>query len=195
MSPTAPRTIRLETERYIVRTLETTDATENWRHWMTDPATMRNLNINATVLSDDQIRAYIGRFDRQTSHLLGIFEKDGGRLIGIRAIYIDPDHREFLLNVLVGESDARNRGARAETLEPIFRYFFDDLDLLAVNASAVSTNEPILRKMESRGWTRLNTSTKAAANGQGPVQIHTYRLTRDQWRKRSTSPDADGESS
>ncbi len=195
MSPTAPRTIRLETERYIVRTLETTDATENWRRWMTDPATMRNLNINATVLSDDQIRAYIGRFDRQTSHLLGIFEKDGGRLIGIRAIYIDPDHREFLLNVLVGESDARNRGARAETLEPIFRYFFDDLDLLAVNASAVSTNEPILRKMESRGWTRLNTSTKAAANGQGPVQIHTYRLTRDQWRKRSTSPDADGESS
>jgi hypothetical protein len=69
------------------------------------------------------------------------------------------------------------------------------MDLLAARASAVSTNDPILRLMESRGWVRLSTSRKAAAGGAGFVEIHSYRLPRDIWRKRFSTSDAESESS
>jgi hypothetical protein len=62
---------------------------------MTDPLTMRNLNVKPATLTGEQIHEYISRFDRKTSHLLGIFEKESGRLIGISAIYIDATAASF----------------------------------------------------------------------------------------------------
>lgn len=180
----APRVINLETPHYIVRTLETTDATESWRHWMTDPATLRNLNAKPVVLTDAEIRAYIARFDRKTSHLLGIFEKDTGHLIGIRAIYIDPQHAEFLVNVLVGESEARNKGARTETRDVIYRYFFETLDLQSARCTVLATNTPVLRIMDRAGWVQEHTDHKPATDGAGFVEIRSFRLTRAVWKQR-----------
>lgn len=179
----APRTINLETPDYIVRTLDASDATESWRHWMTDPATMRNLNAQPTVLTDTQIRDYIARFDRKTSHLLGIFDKQSGTLIGIRAVYIDPVRSEFLVNVLVGETEARNKGARTQSRTVMYRYFFEELDLQTARASAVSTNEPIINMMHRNGWIREHTDRKPAASGQGTIELYHYRLPREVWRQ------------
>jgi RimJ/RimL family protein N-acetyltransferase len=187
---TIPRTIRLETPHYIIRTLETDDATEAWRDWMNDPDTLRNLNAAPTDRSLQEIRAYIEGFDRKTSHLLGIFEKETGDLVGIRAIYIHPKLREFLMNVLIGEREARNKGARSESRVEAYRYFFEELDMVAARCTVVSTNEPVLRTMDRNGWAFQRTELKLAASGQGFVELREYRLTREAWRRKEAERNA-----
>lgn len=178
------RIITLETPDYIGRTLEPGDTTESWRTWLTDPQTARNLNARPAELSEEVVSRYVAAFDRTTSHLLGIFEKQTGKLIGIRAIYIDLERREFLVNVLIGESEARNKGARTQTRTVMYRYFFEDMDLETARCTAVADNTQILKVLEQNGWIREHTEEKAAASGDGFVQLHHFRLPRNIWRRK-----------
>jgi RimJ/RimL family protein N-acetyltransferase len=182
-APHGPLAIKLETPNYVVRTLEPEEATEPWQDWLNDPATMRNLNAPPTTMSRDQIKEYIESHDRVTGHLLGIFAKETGQLVGIRAIYIDPECNEFLVNILIGERDARGKGARSETRTVIYRFFFEELGLDSARCSVVASNDAILRVMDRQGWVREHTSLKPAASGEGFVELHHFRLTRAVWRR------------
>lgn len=182
--PLKPRTISLETPHYLVRSMELSDISTGWRDWLKDPQTARNLNVRPEALSEETLRNYVGTFDRANAHLLGIFEKEIDRLIGVRAIYISHQTGEFLVNVLIGESDARNKGARSETREVIYRYFFEEMDLKSAICSVVSTNAAVLRIMDRNGWIREGASAKPSAYGLGSVELLTFRLTRDEWRRR-----------
>jgi RimJ/RimL family protein N-acetyltransferase len=180
--PLAPRTIRLETANYLLRTLEPADAAESWRDWLADPDTARQLNAQPARLTLEALRNYIASFNRATAHLLGVFEKDGGRLIGIRAIYINEPRREFLVNVLIGERDARNKGARSETRAAIYRYFFDEMDLETARCTVLATNAPILRVMARGGWIHERTEQRPSPE-QGTIELLHFRLPREVWRQ------------
>lgn len=180
--PVAPRDIRLETPRYVVRTLELTDATETWRDWLTDPLAARNLNAKPERLSDEALRKYITSFNRATSHLLGVFEKESERLIGVRAVYIDSQRSEFLVNVIIGETDARNKGARTETRTVMYRYFFEEMNLQTARCSVVESNTAVFKVMDDNGWIPEGTSRKPNAAGEGHVVLHHFRLPREVWR-------------
>ena len=182
MSAIAPRDIRLETENYIVRTLAPGDATEAWGKWLMDPVAQRMLNTSPTTMSVADLRNYIARFDRRLSHILGIYEKTNGRLIGIRAVYIAPAQSEFLVNVLIGETDARNKGARGETRTVMYKYFFEDMDLKTARCTVLDSNAPVLKVMWDNGWIKERTEFKPAAAGQGTIPLHHFLLPRDVWR-------------
>jgi RimJ/RimL family protein N-acetyltransferase len=179
----APRTIRLETPHYIVRTIEQSDGTDNLRGWMTDPVTVRGLNARPTAWTDKELREYVAKFDRVTSHLLGIFEKETGLLVGVRALYVNHQRKEFLVNVLIGESQARGKGARTESSEAMYRFFFTEMGMHAALCTVLSTNDAILRVMDRNGWVQVRSDLKPAANGQGFVEIREFRLSREAWKR------------
>lgn len=180
----SPVTISLETPHYLLRTLEPGDATPAWQEWMTDDVAVRNLNARPATVALDQIRDYIEKHDRTTSHILGMFEKETGRLVGVRVIYVDPAHKEFLVNVLVGEAQARGKGARSETADVIYRYFFEELGLESARCHVLASNEEIIGVMHRRGWSREHVDRVPAASGAGSVERQHFRLTRDAWRAR-----------
>lgn len=181
--PANPFTIRLETAHYLLRTIDSNDATESWAEWLMEPTTARALNAAPLKLDVVMIRSYIATFDRKKSHLLGIFEKTSGTLVGVRAIYIDWHHREFMVNVLIGEVGARGKGARSETRDVIYHYLFEDLGLEIARVSVLSTNTAVIRLVEQVGWTLIHSSHKTSANGGPMIQAHEYQLTRDQNRR------------
>lgn len=177
-----PHTIRLETPHYVVRTIEPGDATDEWQQWLLDPVAARMLNVQPERLSQEALQAYIARFDRSTAHLLGIFEKDAGHLVGIRAVYVDPSLGEFLVNVLVGETGARNKGARGESRTVMYRYFFEDMGLHTARCTVLSHNAPILKVMRDNGWIFDRTERRSAAAGDSTVEILHFHLPREVWR-------------
>lgn len=178
-----PHNIRLETPDYIVRTMAAGDDVEGWRDWLMDPETARNLNMRPLRLGEGETHAYIASFNGTTSHLLGIFAKITGRLVGIRAVYVDPNRKEFLVNVLIGGAGARNKGARTQSRTAVYRYFFEDLDLHTARATVLAVNEHVLAGMEKRGWVHEHTDYKPNVNGDGLLELRHFRLSRDRWRE------------
>ena len=130
----------------------------------------------------EEIRAYIASFDRITSHILGIYEKQAERLVGIRVVYVDPKTREYLVNILVGESDARGKGARHETRFAMHNFMFETLGMEAARCSVLAQNTEMIATLERNGWMKEHTDYKPKANAEGLVQILHFRLSRDTWR-------------
>jgi RimJ/RimL family protein N-acetyltransferase len=177
-----PQTLSAETPHFLIRTLNVADAHESWCEWLMDARAQTNLNATPRRLTLDEVRAYIASFDRIKSHIMGIFEKATGKLVGIRAAYVDRARRECLLNTLIGEAGARGKGAQRETRYAMHNFVLEDLDLDSACASVVGENEYMLRTLSETGWIHEHTSVKPRANGEGFVQLHHFRLTREVWR-------------
>lgn len=177
----APRKIRLEARHFIVRTAEADDVSPRWSGWLADPLKTRMLNANPITLSVDQIRNYVGGFDHVKSHILGVFDRASGDITGFWEVYVEWAHREFLLNVLIGERGRAAINAREESQQVICEYFFRELDLAAMRCSVVSTNTLMLRVMVDKGADHVHTSQKVAAGGGSPIQLLHFRLSKDAW--------------
>ena len=175
--------IRLESPHYVLRTVEAGDVSERWTQWMTDGGTARMLNARPRAATPDEIRKYVASFDGRNSHLLGIFEKDGGSLVGIWAVSINWTLKEFTVNVLIGEVQARGKGAREETREVMYPYFFEVLEMKAARCSVLAHNTPTLRVMQADEWELTGISFKAAVEGGMPIELRDYRLPRETWAR------------
>lgn len=176
--------IRLECANYLLRTMEPADALVDWGDWLANPTTARLLNATPHVMNEAARRAYIEKFRASPHHLLGIWEKASGALIGFWQVQVDEARKEFLLNVLIGVEEARSKGAQDDTCDLIYEHFFDRLGMVAVRCSALERNERMIDHLLRRRWTHIGTDEKASASGPRPVVIHLFRLSRDDWRAR-----------
>jgi len=179
----APFTIAIDTPNYVVRTLEESDDMGNWGEWIADPNTARMLNAMPKTMTADDFKKYVRRFDRIESHLLGIFRKDGGQLVGMFSNYIDWKRSDFVMNLIIGEVPERKTHVRHETSWRVNRYFFEELDLKAQRATTLSTNIPAIRALEEKNWTLAGRTTKPSADGKGAVEILLYTRSREVWAR------------
>lgn len=177
--------IRLESENFVLKTMEIPDAELDWGRWTANPTTARMLNAPRRVLSLTERQAYVSSFDSGNNHLLGIWEKPGGDLIGLWSIYVDEQRKEFLLNVLVGSSERRHNGALKETRHLIYQHFFEALGLESARCSVSAQNQQMIDFLLALQWERTGVSRKPSASGAGSVEIQQFRLPREVWRKRT----------
>lgn len=178
----APATLFMETPHFIIRTISVDDVAENWCDWLTDPTAQVNLNASPKRLAIEDVRKYVGAFNRVTSHINGIFAKEDQQLIGIRVAYANYERSEALLNTLIGEASARGRGANHETRYAMHNFVFEQLDLSSAVAFVVDDNAYMMRLLSSTGWVLEHTAQKPRASGAGFVPLHQFRLSRDAWR-------------
>ena len=176
-----PRAIRFETQHYIVRTLEPADVTERACAWFADPGKASMINAAARALSPAEFTVYITSHDRVTGHALGIFDRATGLHIGLWAIYIDWERREFLVNVIVGER-GYDPGARHETQRKLTSVFFEDMDLETVRFSVLSRNQRMEGRLDGAGIAPEHTSFSPSVVGRAFEEIHHYSVTREVWR-------------
>jgi RimJ/RimL family protein N-acetyltransferase len=177
--------ISLDCANYRLRTMTTADAGLDWGAWLANPATARLLNTAPRTMSEAERAAYIARFDGRENHLLGIWEKASNTFIGFWAVYIDTSAREFVLNVVVGDTSARAKGAQNDTCDLIYEHFFERLNMTAVRCTVSARNEKMIDHLIRRRWTHVGATTKPAVDGGPPLIIHAFRLTKEAWRARS----------
>ena len=184
-----PIDILIDTPNYIVRTLKETDDIGNWGEWLDEPNTARMLNAAPKKFTADDFKKYIRGFDRINSHVLGIFRREDGQLIGMWSNYVDWKRSEFLINLVIGEVPERKTHVRHETSWRVNRYFFEKLDLKFQRATTLATNVPAIRALEEKRWNLSARSTKPAADGQGSVEVLIYTRSREVWRSQTPMSD------
>lgn len=185
----APINITIDTPNYVVRMLQETDDMGNWGDWLAEPNTARMLNAVAKTLTIDDFKKYVRGFDRIDSHLLGIFRRERGALVGMWSNYIDWPRSEFLINLIVGDIPERKTHVRHETSWRVNRYFFEELDLKFQRATTLATNIPAVRALEEKRWSLSGRTTKPSADGQGSVEILLCTRSRDVWKSQTPMSD------
>lgn len=177
-----PRTIFLDTEHYVLRTLEPADITERACGWFADPAKARMINAPAHALTPDAFKDYILSHDRITGHALGIFEKPSLRHVGMWSAYIDWERREFQLNVLVGEYLANPSGAYYETDRVLQDYMFETLDLETLRCACLARNTRMVTRFEVAGLAPEHVEHMPSASREAFEQINHYRVPKRVWQ-------------
>jgi RimJ/RimL family protein N-acetyltransferase len=183
--PKIPKTnVRIDCGRYLIRTIKPDDASDAWAAWMSDPEVIAMLNSGGKVLTRGDIVAYIKKFDQRSHLLLGIFEQASGLHLGIFRIDIDPKLRRFLVFLLIGEAQYRNKGVTNEITVPFRDYFFETLGLSIMMATALAHNQAIIHYLLKSGWSldqTLPRSVKSQTDG-GMLDLCCFSMTREAWR-------------
>src|ERR1700693_5738916 len=84
-----PKNVRIQSEKYLVRTIAADDASDRWAGWMGDPEAKHMLNLPARTWTKADVVGYIKTFDQRSVLLLGIFEKSSGAHLGILTVDIN----------------------------------------------------------------------------------------------------------
>ena len=180
----AKKNVRIHTEKYLIRTIETTDASDRWAGWMSDPEAMHMLNMPARSWKKADVVDYIKTFDQRSSLLLGIFEKQRGTHIGIFTVDINHMLSQFLVNLLIGEPDYRNKHVTSSIALPFREYFFETLGLNTSMASVLARNAAMIHYLQKNGW-KLDQTLKHGAKSNADsamLDVCLFSLSRDAWR-------------
>ena len=181
----AKKKVRIHSEKYLIRTIEMDDASDRWANWMSDPEAMYMLNMPARGWNKNDVINYIKTFDQRSSLLLGIFEKQGGTHIGIFTVDINYVQSQFLVNLLIGEPEYRNKNVTSSLTMPFREYFFETLGLNLSMASVLARNTPIIHYLLKNGW-KLDQTLKhgAKSNADGTMlDVCLFSLSREAWRE------------
>jgi RimJ/RimL family protein N-acetyltransferase len=176
--------VRIDSDKFLVRTIEADDASDRWAGWMSDPEVRYMLNMAPRSWKKADVASYIDTFNQGQNLLLGIFDKQSGTHVGICTIDINPALGHFLLNLLIGEPDYRNKHVTTSIAESSLSYFFETRGLNTAVASVLAHNAPMIHWLRKNGWQLEQTrrqSAKSHADGT-MLDVCLFSLRRESWR-------------
>jgi RimJ/RimL family protein N-acetyltransferase len=178
------KTVRIDSGDYYMRTATQDDASDRWGAWMADPEAVHMLNAPPRTLTRDEVAAYITSFDQRSHVLIGIFATASDKLLGFLRVDIDPKLGRFLVSMLIGEPEYRNKGVTNAITVPFRDYFFETLGLEVMLATALSHNKPIIHYLLRSGWHLDKTvprHVQSHADG-AMLDLCYFSQTREAWR-------------
>lgn len=121
--------LRLETDRFVVRSGAREDVTDDFLAWLADPEVMIGLNLPQRKLSRTQAVRYVLAHDNRTRFFLLVCDKADGRAIGFFIVTADPKHRCAETSVVIGDRDYWGKNVVIEVRSAILDFLFDTLDM------------------------------------------------------------------
>lgn len=177
--------LKIETQRYVLRSLTPADVDDRYASWLGDPEVMQTLNAPPRQVSRADLQRYVARFNNKTSFHLGIFDKASGRKIGIYSIYVDPGNSLAETNVAIGEREFWGRKAVLETRAALLDFLFDVVGVFKVWGRPFARNFPAVFNYKAQGFTCegvLRQHRKSVDGGR--LDQLMFGLLRDEWHAR-----------
>ena len=176
-------TVRLETERLILRRLVPEDAEAMYRNWASDPEVTRFLTWQphgSPAVSEVFIRGKMAEYEDPDAYCWGIELKALGQVIGtISAVRLE----EAVDAVELGYALGRlwwGQGLMPEAAGRVMRFFFEEVGVRRICAKHDVNNPKSGRVMQKLGMRREGTLRGAARSNQGIVDVTVYaRLWED----------------
>lgn len=136
--------ISVHSDRYHLRTMKESDASETFIGWLNSPEILSGLNIPPRAWTVDGLRGFIASFDCINRHLIGIEERESAALIGFYVLDINPLHRTCQITAAVGDPAHVGRNVLYEASPVLVRHLFDKRDVEKISARVVATNRRVL---------------------------------------------------
>ena len=190
-TPTKGRPVRLQTKRFLLRSLTPNDSLERWSNWLKDPEVMGPLNLPVRAYPLDQLKAHIAGADDQRRYLIGVFDLASKVQIGLFQIEIDSFHRRARFNVVIGEKSWWGKGVVNEAREALLDEFFNNRGIEKIAGMPLARNFPAIFNYKAQGWHHEGTFRSHCISTSGGPRLDQYQfgLTKDKWLQRRDERD------
>lgn len=120
--------VRLETDRFQVRSIEREDVTPRILSWMADPDVMTGLNMPERRMSQAQALRWMLGFDNARRFFLLVCDRQTATPIGFFTVTTD-SHKTAETAVVIGDQSYWGQNVVVETRTAILDFLFDMLGL------------------------------------------------------------------
>jgi len=144
--------VRLATRRFVLRSLTRQDVGARYAGWLRDPEVLAMLNNRNLRMTDEQLIAYVERFDNRASFHLGIEPAGNGPLIGFYSVYCDPPNGVAQTNVMVGDHDYWGKNVVLETRAVLLDFLFDVVGVEKVYGMPLARNVASVFNYRAQGF-------------------------------------------
>ena len=144
--------VKVETERFVVRSMNARDAGGIFRAWTSNPELMAALNMPARHLSATDLARFVAGFDDRTRYLIGVFEKRSQGLIGVFLLDVNMAHALGKTAGFVGDRNWRGKQVLEEVGAALFDEFFVERGLEKATAQVWERNYAALVPLRRLGF-------------------------------------------
>ncbi len=151
--------IRIDSDRFIVRTLRLNDNFDAYLSWMKD---VENNKYILTVRSDyslEELTSFVDRNNRSPSEiLLGIFTKNLKHIGNIRYSNINRSEKTAEVGFLIGDLDFRGLGIAKEVFLCTMNWMSSKLQIKTVYLGVHPQNIPATKLYKKLGFLQIESS-------------------------------------
>lgn len=178
--------VRLETERFVLRSMRGSDITSDYMRWIADPDLMRNLNIPPLRNVRDQEAERLKSYDHASGFQLGIFVKPEGELIGFFQVRIDRHHKLAETSVVIGDRDWWGRNAVVETRQALVDFLFGRMKVEKIWGMPQVRNFPAILNYRKQGFRLEGVLRGHHTNTYGGprLDLAVFAMLRQEWQDR-----------
>jgi hypothetical protein len=143
--PARGAAVWLETNGYVLRTLEPADITPEVFAWMTRPDMLRGLNLESLGMDIDGFRQMVAKSNNITSHMIGIYRaSDSGAMIGFYTLHVNRIHKVGRLTSGMRETDGNGKEIYWATTDALLDHFYVARDVDKISVRILANNYRIL---------------------------------------------------
>jgi RimJ/RimL family protein N-acetyltransferase len=182
-TPPKGRPVILKTERFALRSLKPSDASERWMNWLKDPEVMSPLNAPIRKWAVKELMAHIGSADNNERYLIGIFDLSSNVQIGFFMVDVDLMHRRANFNIVIGEKSWWGKGVVNETRAALLDEFFNNRSIEKATGMPLARNFPAVFNYKAQGWRHEGTLRGQCLSVEDGSRLDQYQfgLTKDNW--------------
>jgi diamine N-acetyltransferase len=158
--------------------------------WENDPSNWQ-VSKTLTPFSKNILEKYIENAHMdifQVKQLrLVVTLKDSAVPVGLIDIFdFDPFHQRAGIGILIGDTEARNKGYASEALDVLLEYCFNTLMLKQVYCNILLSNEISIKLFESAGFVKSGQKKSWIRTRSGWEDEYFYQLLHQDWKSRSS---------
>jgi [ribosomal protein S5]-alanine N-acetyltransferase len=148
--------VEFKTERYLIRPLRLSDASNRYLSWLLDERVSRTLDSDGENQTLESITKYIQSHNNKIDFLFGIFIKNyknnEGQHIGNISFRLHPEHKLANIGIMIGDYNYWGKGVPLEVREKIIDWAFDKLECNKIEAGCYSINIPAIYNFKRQYW-------------------------------------------
>ena len=182
-------TIKIETERLILRALESEDAENMFQNWSNDPKVTKFLTWPANKeikMAEDILKIWKSQYEKSDFYQWGIVPKSFGEVIGtISVVELDERLKKVQIGYCIGQK-WWNQGYTSEAFAAIISFLFEEVGVNRIEAMYDLRNPGSGKVMEKCGLQYEGTLRQAgwSNSGIGDMAMHSI-LASEYFKKHS----------
>ncbi len=183
--------LRATTPRFELRAMDGNGVDERVVGWLNDPDIVRE-GVFPAISTMDRCRAWVGRVLNAGNLVVGIYERNHGRLVGFFVVILDRYNNIARTLVYIGERGLWGTGAVQECRAALIDRLFDDLGVAKVWGQVNTRNLPMVFNYVAQGFVLEAIAREHAVTRQGKrVDQYFFGLLPEEWRAARASAGSD----